>query len=201
MKTIIVAGAIALAGLLGAQASQTPPAASTPEHWTLDPVHSTALFRIPHAGAGRFWGRFNDVTGTVDWNRDDAAAPAFNVVVASESVDTGSTKLDGHLKAPDFFNAREFETITFASTGGERVSDGRWRVTGDMTLLGVTKPVTAEIEVTGVVGSPVVAKAGWEATFEIDRSDFGMDWGVDRGALSDDVQLVVALEGGIEPGN
>jgi len=70
-----------------------------------------------------------------------------------------------------------------------------------MTLHGVTKPVTAEIEVTGVVGSPVVAKAGWEATFEIDRSDFGMDWGVDRGALSDDVQLVVALEGGIEPGN
>ncbi len=200
MKIRMMAGALALAGVLAAGADQATSVASPPEHWTLDQVHSTALFRIHHAGAGRFWGRFNGVSGTVDWNRDDAAAPAFDVTVRAESVDTGSTKLDSHLKGPDFFNAREFETITFESTGGERIGQRNWRVTGDMTLLGVTKPVTAEVEVTGVVGSPVVAKAGWEAKFEIDRSDFGMNWGVDRGALSDDVQLIVALEGGIEPG-
>ncbi|MDP7028874.1 MAG: YceI family protein [Phycisphaerales bacterium] len=200
MKSIIVAAGIALAGLLGAQASQTPASVAPPEQWTLDPVHSAALFRIHHAGAGRFWGRFNDVSGTVDWNRDDSAAPEFAVAVAAESIDTGNTKLDGHLKAPDFFNAREFESITFNSTGGERLGERRWRITGDMTLLGVTKPIEAEVEVTGVVGSPVMAKAGWEAKFEIDRSAFGMDWGIDRGALSDDVQLIVALEGGIEPG-
>ena len=205
MNRPIMVGVVALAGTLGAASIQdmpqdTPAAPSPAEQWTLDAVHSTALFRIHHAGAGRFWGRFNDVTGTVDWNRDDIAAPSFDVSVAAESVDSGNTKLDRHLKAPDFFNAREFETITFKSTGGERIEDGRWRVTGDMTLLGVTKPVTADIEVTGVTGNPVVAKAGWEARFEINRSDFGMDWGVDRGALSDDVQLIVGLEGGIEPG-
>ncbi len=192
-----VSGAVLL---IGTMSMQSPPTAAA-ESWAIDPVHSTALFRIHHAGAGRFWGRFNDVTGSVDWPRDDSAAPGFNVTVAAESIDTGSAKLDGNLKSPDFFNAKEFEAISFKSTGGERVEKERWRVTGDLTMLGVTKPVTADIEVTGVVGNPVVAKAGWEATFEINRSDFGMDWGVDNGALSDDVQLIVALEGGIEPGS
>jgi polyisoprenoid-binding protein YceI len=90
--------------------------------------------------------------------------------------------------------------VTFTSTGGERLDGTHWKVTGELTLLGVTKPVSTVIEFTGVRGNPVLAKAGWEAVFEINRADFGMNWGVDRGALSDDVQLIVALEGGIEPG-
>jgi polyisoprenoid-binding protein YceI len=178
---------------------QSAPTAEA-ESWEIDPGHSTSLFRIHHAGAGRFWGRFNDVTGSVAWPRDDSAAPSFDVTVSAESIDTGSARLDGHLKSPDFFNAKEFESMQFKSAAGERMSDGRWRVTGDLTLLGVTKPVTVEVETTGVRGSAVVAKAGWEAKFEINRSDFGMNWGVENGALSDDVQLIVAIEGGIEPG-
>lgn len=199
MYKIMIVSVVAMGGLLGAVASQDTPAAKV-ETWKIDSVHSSTLFRIQHAGAGRFWGRFNDVTGTVDWPRDNAAAPGFDVTVAVESVDSGNAKLDGHLKSPDFFNAREFETMTFTSTGGERVDDTHWKVTGDLTLLGVTKPATAVIEFTGLRGNPVLAKAGWEAVFEINRSDFGMNWGVDRGALSDDVIIIVALEGGIEPG-
>ena len=200
MYKIMIVSVVAMGGLLGAVASQETPAAKV-ETWKIDSVHSSTLFRIQHAGAGRFWGRFNDVTGTVDWPRDNAAAPGFDVIVAVESVDSGNAKLDGHLKSPDFFNAREFETMTFTSTGGERVDDTHWKVTGDLTLLGVTKPTTAVIEFTGLRGNPVLAKAGWEAVFEINRSDFGMNWGVDRGALSDDVKIIVALEGGIEPGS
>jgi polyisoprenoid-binding protein YceI len=199
MYKIMIVSVVAMGGLLGAVASQETPAAKV-ETWKIDSVHSSTLFRIQHAGAGRFWGRFNDVTGTVDWPRDNAAAPGFDVIVAVESVDSGNAKLDGHLKSPDFFNAREFETMTCTSTGGERVDDTHWKVTGDLTLLGVTKPATAVIEFTGLRGNPVLAKAGWEAVFEINRSDFGMNWGVDRGALSDDVKIIVALEGGIEPG-
>ena len=199
MYKIMIVSVVAMGGLLGAVASQETPAAKV-ETWKIDSVHSSTLFRIQHAGAGRFWGRFNDVTGTVDWPRDNAAAPGFDVTVAVESVDSGNAKLDGHLKSPDFFNAREFETMTFTSTGGERVDDTHWKVTGELTMLGVTKPATAVIEFTGLRGNPVLAKAGWEAVFEINRSDFGMNWGVDRGALSDDVIIIVALEGGIEPG-
>ena len=198
LKSVILG--IVIAGCsLGAASVQEGEGAKI-EVFELDPVHSSTLFRIHHAGAGRFWGRFNDVSGTVDWPRDNAAAPGFDVTVAVESVDSGNANLDGHLKSPDFFNAREFETMTFTSTGGERVDDTHWKVTGELTLLGVTKPATAVIEFTGLRGNPVLAKAGWEAVFEINRSDFGMTWGVDRGALSDDVQIIVALEGGIEPG-
>lgn len=198
LKSVILG--IVIAGCsLGAASVQEGEGAKI-EVFELDPVHSSTLFRIHHAGAGRFWGRFNKVSGTVAWPRDDSAAPVFDVSVKTESVDTGNDRLDGHLKGPDFFNAREFPAVTFKSTSAERLRDGFWKVTGDMTMLGVTKPVTAEVEVTGVRGNPVLAKAGWEAVFQINRSDFGMDWGIENGSLSNDVKLIVALEGGIEPG-
>lgn len=198
LKSVILG--IVIAGCsLGAASVQEGEGAKI-EVFELDPVHSSTLFRIHHAGAGRFWGRFNKVSGTVAWPRDDSAAPVFDVSVKTESVDTGNDRLDGHLKGPDFFNAREFPAVTFKSTSAERLRDGFWKVTGDMTMLGVTKPVTAEVEVTGVRGNPVLAKAGWEAVFQINRSDFGMDWGIENASLSNDVKLIVALEGGIEPG-
>ena len=198
LKSVVV-GIVVAGCSLGAASVQQGEGAKI-EVFELDPMHSSTLFRIHHAGAGRFWGRFNDVSGTVAWPRDDSVAPVFDVSVKSESVDTGSDRLDGHLKGPDFFNAREFSTVAFKSTSAKRLREGFWTVTGDMTMLGVTKPVTAEVEVTGVRGNPVLAKAGWEAVFQINRSDFGMDWGIDNAALSNDVKLIVALEGGIEPG-
>jgi polyisoprenoid-binding protein YceI len=170
------------------------------ETWTLDPVHSMALFRVQHAGAGQFWGRFNEVTGTVEYPRDHSAAPSFDVVIKTASVDTGTAKLDRHLQGPDFFNAREFQEMTFKSTSATRTGDRTWTVQGNLTILGKTVPVEAAVEGTGVVGNPVVAKAGWEATFTIFRSDFGMNWGVDNGALGDEVKLVIGLEGDTGPG-
>ena len=199
MLKSVVLGIVIAGCSLGAASVQQGEGAKI-EVFELDSVHSSTLFRIHHAGAGRFWGRFNKVSGTVAWPRDDSAAPVFDVSVKTESVDTGNDRLDGHLKGPDFFNAREFPAVTFKSTSAERLRDGFWKVTGDMTMLGVTKPVTAEVEVTGVRGNPVLAKAGWEAVFQINRSDFGMDWGIENASLSNDVKLIVALEGGIEPG-
>ena len=174
--------------------------AAEPETWALDPVHCMALFRVQHAGAGQFWGRFNDVTGTVEYSRDDSVAPVFDVAVATKSIDTGTAKLDRSLQGPDFFNAREFEKMTFKSKAATQVSPKVWKVTGDLTLLGKTEEVEALVETTGVIGNPVVAKAGWEAKFTIFRSDFGMEWGVDNGALGDEVQLIVGLEGDTGPG-
>ena len=174
---------------------QTPQAGSRAETFRLDPVHCMAMFRIHHQGAGQFWGRFNEVTGMVDYPRDDSSAPVFDVIVNVGSIDTGTTKLDRTLIGPDFFNGREFETIAFKSSTAERVSERKWKVDGELTLLGKTAPVSAMVEVTGVRGNPVVAKAGWEAIFTIKRSDFGMNWGVENGSLGDEVRLVIGLEG------
>ncbi|MEE2908072.1 MAG: YceI family protein [Planctomycetota bacterium] len=175
--------------------AQTPKPTAKVETFRLDPVHCMALFRIQHQGAGQFWGRFNEVTGTVDYPRDDSQAPQFDVQIDVASIDTGTTKLDRTLMGPDFFNAREFETLTFKSTGAERVGEGRWKVMGELVILGKKQPVLAEVEVTGVRGNPVVAKAGWEAVLNIKRTDFGMNWGIDNGALGEDVRLVIGLEG------
>ena len=173
--------------------SDKPPVKS--EVFRLDPVHSMVLFRVHHQGAGQFWGRFNDVTGNVVYARDDSMAPEFEVEVATSSIDTGTTKLDRTLMSPDFFNGQEYPVIAFKSRTAERSGEQAWRVHGDLTMLGKTLPVTAMVEVTGVRGNPVVAKAGWEAIFMIKRSDYGMDWGVDNGSLGDEVRLVIGLEG------
>jgi len=175
--------------------AQAPKPAARIEAFQLDPVHCMALFRVHHQGAGQFWGRFNDVSGTVLYPRDDSAAPEFDVKVAVNSIDTGTTKLDRTLMGPDFFNGIEFDTLSFKSTGAERVGEGRWKVQGDLVILGKKKPVEVDVEVTGVRGNPVVAKAGWEAILDIKRSDFGMNWGIDNGALGDHVRLIIGLEG------
>jgi polyisoprenoid-binding protein YceI len=175
--------------------AQSPVAGGRVESFRLDPVHCMALFRVQHQGAGQFWGRFNDVTGTVEAPRDGSTPPVFDVSISVGSIDTGTTKLDRTLMGPDFFNGREFQTITFKSTSAEPLGDNRWKVEGALTMLGQTKPASAMVELTGVRGNPVVAKAGWEAILEIKRSDFGMVWGIENGALGDEVRLVVALEG------
>ena len=164
-------------------------------NWKLDPVHCMAVFRIQHMGAGMFWGKFNDVKGTVSYPEDGSEAPKFNVQVAVKSVDTGTEKLNKTIMGPQFFNAKEWEEITFTSTGAERIDEKNWKVKGNLTMHGVTKPIEALVEVTGVIGNPVQKKAGFEAVFSIKRSDYGMDWGVKNRALGDEVRLVIGLEG------
>ncbi len=165
--------------------------------FTLDPVHCMANFRVQHMGAGMFWGRFNAVSGSMETTEEGRVPRAFDVTIDVDSIDTGTEKLDRTLMSPNFFDEKEFSTITFTSTSLKPVEgrDGVYLVSGDLTLLGVTKPIESTIELTGVNGNPVMKKAGYEAIFTIKRSDFGMTWGVDNGALGDEVRLVVGLEG------
>ena len=163
--------------------------------WKLDPIHCMALFRIHHVGAGQFWGMFDSVTGTMSWPENSEEAPVFDVTVDVESVHTGTDKLDRTIMSPQFFNGKEFDTVTFKSTGGTMTGEGQWDVTGDFTMHGVTKPITAKVELTGVAGNPVQKKAGFEAKFILKRSDFGMNWGVKNKALGDEVLMIVGLEG------
>ena len=183
--------------LLAAAGSRVEPTTQTAEaiEFTLDPVHCMANFRVHHMGAGMFWGRFNQVTGTMSTSEDGSIAPTMNVTVDVESVDTGTEKLDRTLMGPNFFDSKEFPTITFKSASAEPDGKGGWKITGDLTMLGVTKEIVADVELTGVKGSPVMKKAGYEAIFTIKRSDYGMEWGVKNGALGDEVRLIVGLEG------
>ena len=166
---------------------------------TLDPVHSMAVFRVHHLGAGFFWGRFNELAGTAVWPMDDSAAPSFDVVADVAKVDTGSSKLDGNLQGPNFFNQAEFPTIAFKSKSGERVGERKWKVKGDLTLRGVTKEIEVECEVTGVGKGPAGPKVGFECAFTIMRADYGMKWGIEqpKGALGNEVRMIISLEGDV----
>ena len=162
------------------------------ETFNIDSVHSTAIFRVQHLGAGNFYGRFNELEGTIDW--DAEAGPSFDVSIKIESVDSGNEALDKHLKNADFFDAKQFPTMTFKSTGAKEMGDN-WKVMGEMTMHGVTKAVEVDMEFVGRADVGRGDRVGFETTFTVKRSDFGMNWGVENGALGDATKIIVSLEG------
>ena len=163
--------------------------------WRVDATHSMVLFRVRHH-VGAFWGRFNDVKGTADLSIDGNTLKgmALDISVPIASVDCGNDSLDRHLRSPDFFNEVEFPAMTFKSTSATPAGGKNWTVKGDLTLLGVTKPIEAQVEYLGTATSRRGAVAGLEARFSIKRSEFGMTYGVEQGSLGDTVRLVVGLE-------
>jgi polyisoprenoid-binding protein YceI len=168
------------------------------DNYKVDPVHSSVNFRIAHANIGYVHGRINDPSGSFMLDEADPRKSAFNVEVQVANVDTHNEKRDAHLKSPDFFNAKQYPTITFKSTSVKKgSSDKVLDVTGDLTLHGVTKSITVPVELTGKGQFPPGSyRAGVETTFTIKRTDFDIK-GIPAmpTAVGDEVRLTVALEG------
>lgn len=159
----------------------------------IDPVHSSIIFSIKHLGVADFYGRFNDLSGKVVLDKADPSKSSVEITIPVESVDTHNEKRDQHLKSPDFFNAKQFPVIVFKSKSVEGSGD-TYKVTGDLTLHGVTKPLTLEVKkVTEAKGMEGEIRGGGETRFTLKRSDFGMNFM--QGALGDDVSVIVSLEG------
>ena len=203
MRNTILASAVAFLPFTAATmlAAQAPaPAAAKPaagvQVFTIDDVHSMAMFRIVHMGAGPFWGRFNDVSGNFSFEEGKAEGMKFDVTIKTESVDSGNDSLDKHLRSPDFFATKDFPAMTFKSTAARKTGERSYDVDGELTILGVTKPVTAKIDFCGMADMGRGPKAGFEAQFTVKRSEFGMKYGVEKGAIGDEVKVVVGLEGG-----
>ncbi|USN98181.1 MAG: YceI family protein [Phycisphaeraceae bacterium] len=172
--------------------------------YTVDPVHSGVAFSVRHRGVGNFHGRFNKVEGTFTFDPASPAAGSFKAAIPVESIDTGIEKRDEHLKSADFFNARQYPTVTFESTAIETTEkENVFAVTGDMTMHGETKPITATLEWIGEGQDRGHAIAGFEANFTIKRSDFGITTflapdGGEGGGLGNTVHLTVFVEGAVE---
>jgi polyisoprenoid-binding protein YceI len=162
------------------------------ETYVADPVHSSLVYRIKHMNATYFWGRFNSINGSFTLDEANPAQCQFEFQVKADSVDTGNAKRDAHLKSPDFFNVVQFPTIAFKSQSVTRSGDA-YEVVGELTLHGVTKPVTVKVVPTGKGKGPGGAPiAGIEATLMIKRTDFGMSNMV--GPLGDEVLVNVGIE-------
>ncbi|MGC4122568.1 MAG: YceI family protein [Myxococcales bacterium] len=153
----------------------------------IDTSHSQVGFAVKHLMVSTVKGEFQKVSGTVSYDPKKPEATALDVTIDIGSISTREAKRDGHLKSPDFFDADKFGTATFKSTKVEKAGAGKLKVTGDLTIKGVTKPVTLE-----VTGPSAEAKSPWgqtvvaaSATGKINRKDFGMTWNktLDGGGL------------------
>jgi polyisoprenoid-binding protein YceI len=184
-----------LAAAVGSGGAEPTTLAAAPESFTIDPVHSTVVYRIDHMGVAAFYGRFNEIAGDFTFDEADPAASSFNVAIKAMSVDTGNEQRDRHLQSADFFNAREHADITFRSTGVSKAADGAYEVVGDLTLHGVTKPVTVRLRPVGARETRMGYRRGFDAEATIRRSDFGMTTYLENGGLGDEVRLMIGLEG------
>lgn len=199
-------GCLLMLGVASPQQAPTVPAKvatpaataiSGPQVFTVDDVHSMALFRVQHFGAGQFWGRFNDIEGNFTFEPGKAEGMKFDITIKVDSIDTANDDLNKHLRSPDFFSAKDFPSMTFKSTSAKKADDMVYDVTGDLTLHGVTKSVVARVEYCGMADMGRGLKAGFEAQLVIKRSDFGIKYGTDKGAIGDSVKIIVGLEGGV----
>ncbi len=153
------------------------PAAGT---YTLDPAHSTVGFRIRHMGIAMVEGEFDAFEGTVVFDPANIAATTVSATVQTTSVDTDVDARDGHLRTADFFDVATYPTMTFQSTAVQPTGPNTFRLTGDLTLHGVTRPVTLDVTAAGPITDPRAGqRAGFHAEGEIDRRDFGITWGQD----------------------
>ena len=167
--------------------------ANAADNFKIDPVHSSVLFSIKHLGVTDFYAVFKDISGTVSFDQADPSKSSVELTVPVESIDSRNPKRDQHLKSPDFFNAKQFPTLSFKSKKVEGTG-AAYKVTGDFTLHGVTKPITVEFkkgpEGKGMEGE---IRGGGETRFQIKRSDYGMNFM--QGALGDEVNIILSLEG------
>jgi polyisoprenoid-binding protein YceI len=170
------------------------PAALAAEKYALDRVHTQIVFNVDHLGFSKSSGRFTDFDGGFVLDADPAKSSA-EISIRSASVDMGDYAWDKHLRDKDFFHSSQHPAMSFKSTRVEKTGDKTLAVTGDFTLLGVTKPVTLNVTVNKAGVHPVSKKyvAGFSATTRIKRSDFGMSYLV--GLIGDEVDIRLEIEG------
>jgi polyisoprenoid-binding protein YceI len=161
--------------------------------YTVDPVHSSISFMISHVGISNIHGRFNAFSGKITIDPADASQSSFALTIPIASIDTNNVKRDEHLRAPDYFNAKQFPNMSFKSTSVKAV-EGGYEVTGDLTLHGVTKPVSFTLKGGDkVVEFPKkIKRIGFVSTFSIRRSDFGVT--AERKNLGDEIPITVGIE-------
>lgn len=181
-----------LIAILAAFTFTTAPAFA--EKLEVDPAHSTINFEATHLKISKIPGKFSDYTGTIDLNEKDVTKSQVDFTVKVNSIDTSVPKRDDHLRSADFFDVKNHPTATFKSTSVKK-SGKSLKLLGDLTIRGVTKPVTFDVKSLGKVHDPVmkVDKQVFRATGQINRKDFGVNYGPDE-IVGDKVDLVINLE-------
>ncbi len=187
--TKILASLLALAPAL---------ALAAPTTWNIDPSHSQVGFAVKHLVISNVRGEFKTYQGAIALDEANLAGSSVEATIDVNSLDTKVADRDAHLKSPDFFDAANHPTMTFKSTKVAKAGKDRLKVTGDLTLRGVTKPVVLDVTTTPEVkGMGGEARRGFAATTKISRKAFGLTWNkvVEAGpAVGDEVTIALELE-------
>ncbi len=199
MRKIMGHSAVRLISATALAAALSLPAAAT-STWQIDPNHSAAQFAVRHLAISTVRGAFTKVSGTVQLDDKDISKSTVDVTIDAASVDTRVPDRDKDLRSDHFFDVEKYPTLSFKSTKVEQVEAGKLKVTGDLTIHGVTKQVVLEVE-----GPTTPVKDPWgnqraaaNATTKINRQDFGVKWNakMDNGGwvVGDDVAITIDVE-------
>ena len=166
--------------------------------YQIDPKHSAARFKIRHMMIANVGGEFNNVTGTIEFDQAKPEQSRIDASIDADSLHLGDPQRDAHVKGTDFFNVAQFPTITFKSSKVTAAGSG-YKVAGDLTMLGVTKPVTLTVDALSpeVTDPWNLQRRGLSAVTSINRKDFGMAWNAPAGGgvmLSENVEITLDLE-------
>jgi len=163
----------------------------TAQEWNMDKAHSQIMFVVEHMGINQITGNFGTVSAKFTASKDDFSDAAIEFTADINSINTGNEQRNNHLKSDAFFNAAQYGTLTFKSTSFTKTGDKTYRLSGDLTFHGVTKPVTLDAVYNGSIVNPMSKKttAGFKVTGVIKRTDFGVGTSFPTTIVSDEVRL------------
>ncbi len=163
--------------------------------YEIDPEHSTAVFRVKHFSVSYYNGLFRDIRGSIVFDPANPSSSSLNVELKANSVFTNNKQRDGHIKGPDFLHVRQFPVLSFKSTAVEEIEKGSYQVSGELTIRGITKPLTVTVEHVGSSKIPNFGyRVGFTTQFTINRRDFQVNYG-NSSVVGDDVEITLDLEG------
>lgn len=166
----------------------------TTTKWAIDPAHSEISFKVKHLVVTTLTGKFNTFEGAVETANEDFSDAKISFTADIASISTGNADRDGHLQSDDFFNASGYPKLTFTSASFTKTGDAEYKLTGDITIRDVTKPIELSVEYGGTTVDPWgQTKAGFEINGKIKRKEFGLQWNAlteaGSAVVSDEVKL------------
>jgi polyisoprenoid-binding protein YceI len=172
--------------------------------WNIDPTHSNVTFSVRHMVISTVRGSFNILRGTLDIDEEHPELSSIEAEVDTASIETNDQNRNNHLRSADFFDAEQYPVLTFKSTRVEKLDENEFKVTGDLTMHGVTKPVVFRADYSGQVKDPYgLQRVGLHAATKISRKEWGLTWhaALETGGavVGDEIKIDIDLEAITQP--